>query len=59
MYIVYDCILGIIFPILTWRPGKTAESLRAASCLCAQIINKKLICFNETMLNLVSIYFYL
>ncbi|KAE9539721.1 hypothetical protein AGLY_004973 [Aphis glycines] len=49
---LWQIISGIIFPILTWRPGKTAESLRAASCLCAQIINKKFTCFDETMLNL-------
>jgi len=58
-YFLFDYVLGIVFPILMWRPGKTAESLRAASCLCAQIITKKFTCFDETMLNLVSIYFYL
>ncbi|CAI6366577.1 unnamed protein product [Macrosiphum euphorbiae] len=49
---LWQILSGIIFPILTWRPGKTAESLRAASCLCAQIITKKFTCFDETMLNL-------
>lgn len=59
LYFLFDYVLGIVFPILIWRPGKTAESLRAASCLCAQIITIKLTCFDEAMLNLVSIYFYL
>lgn len=47
-------ILGIILPVLIWRPGKTAESLRAAACLCAQIIINKFSSFDDIILNQVS-----
>lgn len=50
---IFDHIVGILFPVLTWKPGKTAESLRAASCLCAQNIIKKFACFDDTILKQV------
>lgn len=42
-----------------WRPGKSAESLRAAACLCAESIIKKVTCFDDIILKQVCIYFYL
>lgn len=54
LYLKKKNILGIVFPVLIWRPGKTAESLRAAACLCAQIIINKYSCFNDIILNQVS-----
>ncbi|VVC44258.1 Armadillo-type fold,Armadillo-like helical [Cinara cedri] len=47
---LWQILSGIIFPVQTWRPGKTAESLRAASCLCAQNIINKFTSFNDIIL---------
>lgn len=52
-------VIGIIFPVLNWRPGKTAESLRAAACLCAQNIVMKFNCFDDVILKQVRIPFLL
>lgn len=53
IFLFFYYILVIVFPILIWRPGKTAESLRAASCLCAQNIIKKFTCYDNNVLNQV------
>lgn len=42
-----------------WRPGKIAESLRAASCLCAQNIIHKFISFDDTILKQVNLLMFM
>lgn len=55
---VLNCVIGILFPVLLWRPGKTAESLRAAACLCAQNIINKLTVIDEIIVKQVNLICY-
>lgn len=56
--VLFNCTIGMVFPFLTWRPGKTAESLRAASCLCAQNIINKFKCYDDIILQQVILNLY-
>lgn len=57
IFFFLNYIIGIVFPVLTWRPGKTAESLRAAACLCAQNIIMKFNCLDDVILKQVRTHF--
>ncbi|XP_050523556.1 dynein axonemal assembly factor 5 isoform X2 [Daktulosphaira vitifoliae] len=49
---LWQILSGVIFPILTWRPGRCAETLRAAASLSAQKIVSKLTSFNDDIFKL-------
>ncbi|XP_050431028.1 dynein axonemal assembly factor 5 [Adelges cooleyi] len=48
---LWQILSDIVFPALTWRPGRSAETLRAAACLCAEKIVDKFTMFTEDILN--------